>query len=196
MSDFKLRIIAESLSDIHFIRKLLYREPVREMKFYASQGKVSAVTVARNILVHEGGPVLLAVDSDTLDIERQREYEATALAAVEVAYARDFVTMQPLCGVFTFRPSLEVVFFEAPKALELLLGKEVDERTIEEGKARPKQLLQKLYGIKDSSWLETVIRKIDEPMQDLLRAGEQATRLREIVLSFMPESRPTPAAGV
>jgi hypothetical protein len=96
MSDFKLRIIAESPSDIHFIRKLLYRELVSEMKFYASQGKVSAVTVARNILVHEGGPVLLAIDSDTLDIERQREYEATALAAVEVAYARDYIMMQPL----------------------------------------------------------------------------------------------------
>jgi len=186
MSDFKLRIIAESPSDIHFIRKLLYRELVSEMKFYASQGKVSAVTVARNILVHEGGPVLLAIDSDTLDIERQREYEATALAAVEVAYARDYIMMQPIFKVFTFRPCIEVVFFEAPNALELLLGKAVDERTIEEGKARPKQLLQKLYGIKESSWLETLIRKIDEPMQDLLRTGEQATQLRETVLSFMP----------
>jgi hypothetical protein len=186
MSDFKLRIIAESPSDIHFIRKLLYRELVSEMKFYASQGKVSAVTVARNILVHEGGPVLLAIDSDTLDVERQREYEATALAAIEVAYARNYIMTQPLFKVFTFRPCIEVVFFEAPKALELLLGREVDERTIEEGTARPKQLLQKLYGIRESSWLETLIRKIDEPMQELLRAGQQATQLRETVLSFMP----------
>src|SRR5260370_37428155 len=127
MSDCKLRIIAESPSDIHFIRKLLYQEPVFEMKFYASQGKVSAVTVGRNILVHEGGPVLLAIDSDTLDIERQREYEATALAAVEASYAREYITMQPFFKVFTFRPCIEIVFFEAPKSLELLLGREDDE---------------------------------------------------------------------
>jgi len=57
--------------DIHLIRKLLFQEPVDAMKFYASMGKVSAVTIARNMLVHEGGPVLLAIDSDTLDIERQ-----------------------------------------------------------------------------------------------------------------------------
>ena len=186
MTDLKLRIVAESLSDIHFIRKLLYREPVGKIKFYASQGKVSAVTVGRNILVHEGGPVLLAIDSDTLDIERQREYEATTLAAVEVAYATDYITMRPLFKVFTFRPCIEVVLFEAPKALDLLFGREVDERTIEEGKARPKQLLQKLWGTAESSWLETLVRKIDTPIQDLLREGEQARRLREIVLSFMP----------
>ena len=147
---------------------------------------MSAVTVGRNILVHEGGPVLLAIDSDTLDIERQREDEATALAAIEVAYATDFITMQPLFKVFTFRPCIEVVFFEAPKALERLLEKQVDERTIEEGRARPKQLLQELYGAKESFWLEKLIRQIDEPMQDLLRQGEQATRLREMVLSFVP----------
>lgn len=186
MTDCKLRIITESPSDTHFIRKLLYQEPISEMKFYASQGKVSAITVGRNILVHEGGPVLLAIDSDTLEIERQREDEATALAAIEVAYARDYISMQPAFKVFTFRPCIEVVFFEAPKALELLLERPVDERTIDEGKARPKQLLKKLYDATGSSWLEMLIRKIDTPIQDLLREGEQATRLREMVLSFMP----------
>ena len=108
------------------------------------------------------------------------------MEAVEIAYARDYVMMQPLFKVFTFRPCIEVVFFEAPKALRLLLGKKVDERTIEEGKARPKAVLQKLYGIKESAWLDTLIRKIDEPVQDLLCAGEQAAKLRETVLSFMP----------
>jgi hypothetical protein len=187
MSDFKLRIIAENLSDIHLIRKLLYRELTSHMKFYATQGNVSAVTVARNILVHEGGPVLIATDSDTLDIEMQREYEETALATVEAAYAKDYVMTQPLSKVCTFRPSIEVVFFEAPNALELLFGKRIDERTIEEGKARPKQLLQKLCGIKDPLLLDSfLIQKIDLRMQDLLRQGEQATRLREMVLSFMP----------
>jgi hypothetical protein len=186
MNDSKLRIVAESSNDIHLVRKLLYREQLTEMKFYASQGKVSAVTVARNILVHEGGPVLLVIDSDTLDPERQREYEATALAAVEVAYTREYPAMHSLCKVFTFRPCIEVVFFETPKALERLLGKEIDERAIEEGKARPKELLQKLYGIKDPSGLEALLRIIDQPLLDLLRTGDQATRLREAVLSFMP----------
>jgi hypothetical protein len=186
MSLPKLRIVAESPTGIRFIRKLLYREPVSGMKFYASQGKVSAVTLARNILVHEGGPVLLAIDSDTLDVERQREYEATTLAAVEAAYARDFLTTLPIFKVFTFRPSIEVVFFEAPKALESLLGKPVDERTIEEGKARPNRVLQMLCCSKDPSWLEALNRQLDEQTLDLLREGEQATQLREAVLSFTP----------
>jgi hypothetical protein len=30
------------------------------------------------------------------------------------------------------------------------------------------------------------MQKIDEPIQDHLRAGEQATQLRDTVLSFMP----------
>ena len=188
MSDFTLRVIAESHSDISLIRKLLNLELELEygMKFYASQGQVSAVTVGRNILVHEGGPVLLVLDSDTLDIERQREYESTALAAVEAAYAKDYMMLQPFAKVFTFRPCIEAVFFEAPQALRQLLGIDLDERTIEEGKARPKQVLGRLCGATESSWLQTLIQKIDQSIQNLLNEGEQATRLRETVLSFVP----------
>ena len=54
MTEFNLRIIAEGPSDTHLMRKLLYRELVSEMKFYASQGKVSAVTLARNVSCARG----------------------------------------------------------------------------------------------------------------------------------------------
>jgi hypothetical protein len=186
MNEIKLRIVTEGINDIHLIRKLLHQELVDGMKFYASQGKVSAVTVARNILVHEGGPLLLVVDADTLDVERQREYEETALAAVDIAYPREYYALQPLFKVFTFRPCIEVVFFEAPKALELLIGKKLSESDIEQGKAIPKKLLPQLMGIKDSLWLDSLTRKIDDAAADLLRDGEQATRLRETVNSLLP----------
>ena len=192
MNALKLRVITESLDNVHLIRILLAHELSPGMKFYASRGGVSPVTVGRNILVHEGGPVLIAVDSHTLDLEHQSEIEATASAAIGgLFHSADNFAMKSLFGVFTFLPSAEVVFFEAPDAMRRVLGKEIDERTIEEGKARPRQTLQTLFGVKEDFWFSTLLLKIDEPAIDLLRQGEQATRLREMALGLLPVAAAT-----
>jgi len=107
------------------------------------------------------------------------------LAVVEAAYGRDYFLTEPLFKVFTFRPCIEAVFFDAPKALEALLGVDIDERTIEEGKARPKQVLRKLANSHGSDWLESLVQSVDERIQTLLLEGEQVTRLRELATSLI-----------
>jgi len=184
-----VHIVAEGLSDVHLIRRLLHRELSGDMKFYASQGKMAASTVARNILVHEGGAVLVVVDADTLSAEKQREFEATTAASVQgLLYSGGLTSLLARFKVFTFRPESEVVFFEAPKALEQLIGLPVDLGIVSEGLALPKQTLKRLWQTRLPVSQDSLFQKVDEEIADLLREGEQARRLKDMVLSLIRSS--------
>src|SRR5258708_30264671 len=81
----KLTIICEGASDTRLIRMLIAHELRGDMKFYASQGRLSLLSLARNLIVHEGGPVLLVMDADSTNPHVRRELEAMTIAAISGA---------------------------------------------------------------------------------------------------------------
>lgn len=62
-----LKVIVEGLTDAKILRAILGEALSKKVQIFAGQGRASLATVGRNILFHEGGPVLLVRDSETLD---------------------------------------------------------------------------------------------------------------------------------
>jgi|SRR5882724_1149713 len=182
----KLTIISEGESDTRLIRKLIAHELTSDMKFYASQGRLSLLSLARNLIVHEGGPVLLVMDADSTNPHVRRELEAMTIAAISGAGGDGtLLPNQRLFNVFMFVPEIEVVFFEAPRVLERIMNKPVDTDTVELGLTEPKKVLVKLTGDSKALAVDLLSRKIDEEGIEILRAGKQARALRQTVNDFL-----------
>ncbi len=138
-----LTIVVEGRSDAILLRRLLSKHEAIPLRFYAAQGRESLATLGRNILVHEGAPVLVVMDADTLDPRRAVE----DCRMVEILLRR--FSAEDQSAAFAFVPELEVVFFEAPSVLVRRFGPEiVSQSTIERGRLQPKATLR---GILQSS---------------------------------------------
>lgn len=189
MSEMNLKIVAEGLSDIHLLRKILAHEPNGGTRFFGGQGKMSLVSLARNVIVSEGGPVLLVMDADTRNPNLIRENQSMVVSALAgPASQGTFLPTPGVFKVFVFVPEIEIVLFEAPKALEAALGKEIDEEDMEAGKNAPKETLAKLMGESKVLAVNSISRKLNEEAIDILREGEQAKAFLECDRSLTQEA--------
>ena len=189
MTTSRLKLVAEGQSDIHLIRKLISHELNGNMSFYASQGRASLVSVARNLIVHEGGPVLLVMNADSNNLHVKRELEAMTIVAMSgVASGGSFYAIPSLFKVFMFVPEIAVVFFEAPDALERVTGQAISKQVLEAGRMAPAVTLAKLTGDSNVLAVDMLTRKIDEQAIDMLRKGKQANEFRENVESLLREA--------
>ncbi len=192
MTTPKLTVICEGQSDTRLIRKLLSHELTGDMKFYASQGRVSLVSLARNVMVHEGGPILLAMDAESTNPHVIRELEAMATVALSGAGSGGtFLATRGLFKVFMFIPELEVVFFEAPAALERIIGKALSKEIVDEGLMAPTATLVKLTGDSKLLAVDLLSRKLDEEAIEILREGKQAIAFRENVNDLLRDAAVT-----
>ena len=107
-----LSIVVNGRPEAVLLDRLLDVTRSLEARFYAAEGNTALVTMARNILVHEGGPVLVVHDAATLDARQAAEKVALSSFAISsVAAAETF-------AVFAFVPQVEVMLFEAPSMLQ------------------------------------------------------------------------------
>jgi hypothetical protein len=142
-----LKVIVEGPSDAQIVRAIVGKELASRLRVFAPQGLASLATVGRNVLVHEGGPVLLVMDSDTLDPQLTAELQAMNMVAMSGAItpgaAPPVFPDSPASQfkVFTFVPEIEAVFFEAPQALDRLLGEEPPQGKVKSGQFAPRQTL-------------------------------------------------------
>jgi hypothetical protein len=178
MSAERLIIVAERKTDVIILRTLLSAELTTAMRFFAAQGRESLVTIGRNLLVHEGGPVLLVMDVATVELQFHDEMLAQAMRALSAVGAPG--TFE----VFAFTPEIEIVFFEAPDALQRALGTKPPINVLEEGRAAPKRTLKRLMAEANVPNLEAMIRKLDAQAIESLSCGKQAMALRERVRAF------------
>lgn len=189
MTSPRLTVICEGKTDTRLVRLLMAHELRDGMKFYASQGRVSLLTLARNLIVHEGGPVLLVMDADSTNPHVKRELEAVATAAMGGAAGDGMLRAAPgLFSVFLFVPEIEVVFFEAPTALERVVQKPIGNESIKEGLTAPKSMLAKLTNDSPALAVDLLSRKIDEEGIELLRNGKQATAFRETLNNLLQQA--------
>lgn len=174
-----LKIVVEGRSDATILRALLGNALSRKISFFAGQGRVSLASVGRNILVHEGGPLLLVMDSDTLNPHLTEERQALASVALSrVAHAGQF-------KVFMFVPEIEVIVFEAPQVLARILKQPVAEDIIEKGLTVPKETLTDLFrqvigGTPYDAYLEA-----NPELAEGLASGKQAREFRDTVEAML-----------
>jgi hypothetical protein len=110
VSSITLKIVAERPDDTQLIRTMLHKALPASTRFFATRRQVSLVTIGRNLLVDEGGPVLLVMDADTLSPQLRDERQSLAM------FAMSRVATPDQFQVFSFVPEIEVVFFEACRA--------------------------------------------------------------------------------
>jgi hypothetical protein len=195
MTQPSLKIIVESATDAKLIRAILGDKLAKKARFYAGQGRTSLATLGRNILFHEGGPVLLVMDSDTLNPRLTAELEALNLAAMSgpITSGVQFPAMTesdiPLFKVFTFVPEIEAVFFESPEALDRLLGMQPPQDKVKEGHFIPKQVLTELLAnSKAPRDYPGLLEHLDPQVQQAIASGEQASNLKAMVESLLAEA--------
>jgi hypothetical protein len=108
----ELNIVVEGQLDARLLRKYLPKIEGLTPRYFSGDGVVSLATLARNLLVHEEGMVLVVMDSDSLSAENAEQRRTMVMAALrQIAPEERF-------NVFVFRPEHEIVFFEAPEVLE------------------------------------------------------------------------------
>lgn len=184
-----LTIVVEGPSDAEAIRALLGHEKAARTRFFAGRGKMSLASLARNIVVHEGGPVLTVIDADTTSERLIGEQVADLRAAI--ASAISYEDASRFVGVFAFVPELEVIFFEAPAALEKLLGAAAPPTLVRDGLLAPKRTLWERIG-------ETVPRDfvacMKEPgIAEAIAQGKQAAALLDLAQSMREAGAPSGA---
>lgn len=168
----ELNIVVEGQSDARLLRKYLPKVEGLTPRYFSGDGVVSLATLARNLLVHEEGVVLVVMDSDSLSAENAEQRRAMVMATLrQVAPEERF-------NVFVFRPEHEIVFFEAPEVLERYWPgqDQLPVAALERGLYAPKEELTKLLAASQQvpgAWFASLVPEDGE----LLRKGEQAGQL-------------------
>jgi hypothetical protein len=166
-----LTVVVEGNADAVILKHLLAAEDMH-LRFFAANGRLSLASVARNILIHDAGNVMVVGDADTHDDDRVREDRATIrLALRHVAPEQNF-------DVFLFLPELEAIFFEVPSVLR---ASGVAQATPQR---EPKRALQALIGGREirqwaaaltpESWAD--LRQGPQASQFLQKARDLAAR--------------------
>jgi hypothetical protein len=111
-----LNVVAEGWADALLLSRVLPRTLGVEPAFYAAGDGLTPWTLARNILMHEGGPVLVVMDANTFYPSAVEEERALTKATLRLLAADSEFE------VFAFAPQMDVAFFEAPSILRRHLG--------------------------------------------------------------------------
>jgi hypothetical protein len=168
----ELNIVVEGQSDARLLRKYLPNIEGLTPRYFSGDGVVSLATLARNLLVHEEGMVLVVMDSDSLSAENAAQRRTMVMATLrQIAPDERF-------NVFVFRPEHEIIFFEAPEVLERYWPGEdrLSVTALERGLYAPKEELAKLVAAAQqtsAAWFASLMPEDGE----LLRKGRQAGQL-------------------
>ncbi len=166
----ELTVLAEERADVIVLRLLLERALRTEPDFYSGRGQMTLGKLARNILVHEGGPVLVVMDTHTTHPERAQEDRGmTRFAISQLADESTF-------DVHAFVPEMEVIFFEAPCVLRRRLGRAVAGMELELGLLAPRRQMDRLLGEAGTD-RQAFYRALDDADLDALLAGAQMRAL-------------------
>lgn len=125
-------VVVEGRSDVAILRPILNKTIGLPFRFFVGEGRLNLVTIGRNILVHEGNPVLVVMDAKTFDVPTGEETCGMARMALRQFSSEDW------SDSFAFVPEIEVIFFEAASLLD---RRGVDPAVVERGRYRPKATL-------------------------------------------------------
>jgi hypothetical protein len=178
-----LSIVVEDATDAHLIRALVGTDLARNLRFFATAGSVSLATVGRNILVHEGGPVLLVMDANTRNQQLVDELQSLAYIATSGVAPPNLDRLGDWVKVFAFVPEIEVVFFEQPGALGAILGTNVPEEKVQEGLLAPKATLLRLLEQSKINY-PTLATGMRPQLASMLASGKQAKALKVTIVTM------------
>ncbi|MES2759005.1 MAG: hypothetical protein V4693_16650 [Pseudomonadota bacterium] len=95
-----IAVVVEEARDAHILRTLLTELPLRAPRFFAGQGRMSVISLARNILIQEPTSVVLAYDAKGEEVNRLQR---------ELSSLLELVSSPARFRVVVFNPSLDEV---------------------------------------------------------------------------------------
>jgi hypothetical protein len=174
----ELCMVVKARTDVAIIRALLPRPTDRRFRYFAGEGRIGLSTIGRNILVHEGNPVLVVMDALTFDPETAWEKVGMARMALRRFSSEDY------SDAFAFLPEIEVVFFEAAP---ILLRRGIEPARIERGLDRPRLILgEELERLGET--FDGFLKGLTEEDIEALRRGPQAGRFLDVVERLVSSS--------
>jgi hypothetical protein len=162
----ELIVVVEERADVVVLRRLIARALNLSATFYAGRGRVPLFTLARNLLVHEGGPVLIAMDAHTT------HPESVDNARGMTRFVVGLVADESEFHVHAFAPEMDVIFYEAPAVLQRHFGRGITGMELELGRLDPRRQLEQLLAQRGTD-RRNFYRLLDNADLDHLLEGPQ-----------------------
>jgi hypothetical protein len=170
--DSELIVVVNQGEDAVLLRRLLSRALHLSASFYSGRG-ASLVTLARNLLVHEGGPVLVVIDTNTSHPDTVDEIRGTARFAVRL------LADDSAFHLHGFVPQLEVIFYEAPGVLARRFHREIAGMELELGLLDPRRQLDRLLAGNGTDRPAFYRALTDDDLDEVLRGEQMKTLIHE-----------------
>ena len=166
-----LKVVVKGDADAILLDRLFSDLRNGSFQYYTGQGKNSLSSVGRSVLIHEGAPLLVVMDGETLSPRKADEERGMVWFLLQRCSAPDY------CDAFVFVPGLEVIFFETPGILIGRFGPNtVTEAVIERGHYLPDDTLSKVVSPSTLS-KEEFFKSLTSEELEGLRRGPQARKL-------------------
>jgi hypothetical protein len=185
----RINVVVKARSFPSLLREL-FQVANCSFQFFAAESRTSPSALGQSILVHEGGPLLVVKDGETLNPSKAEEERGMARFLLER------FSMPDDCDAFVFVPALEVVFFEAPGVLIGRFGAEiVTDPVIERGHYLPGDTLAKVLAPSGLD-KEDFFKSLTSQELDELRRGPQAGKLIAAVERLAAQAEKADGAAV
>ncbi|WP_153115142.1 hypothetical protein [Rhodocyclus tenuis] len=169
-----VHIYVDGETDSRLVQLLLDDLRTVSYQIIVANGRNAIRPRARKALLMKRVPVALIVDADTTD-----EHQA-AMQQRELDDYLAWGSNHSEYKVIQFIPEIEVLFFEAPKTLALLTGREISAEMQAAGKAAPRKVLSTLLNIRDRAKLFSCLSQAN---LEELRAHPKISELRSFIHS-------------
>jgi len=165
-----IKVVVKARSFPSLVRQL-FQVTNGSFRFFAAEDRSSPSALGQSILVHEGGPILVVKDGETLSLSKAEEERGMARFLLQQFSAPED------CDAFVFVPALEVIFFEAPEVLIGRFGADtVTEAVVERGQYLPGDTLERL--LRPAALpKEDFFKSLTNEELEGLRQGPQARKL-------------------
>jgi hypothetical protein len=166
----RIAVVVEKRWAALLLRRMFRGKLDVAFQFFATGEETSLATVGRNILVHDGGPLLIVKDAETTD-RRQAEVDTRYWKQVFKRFSHE-----DQFRVFSFVPELAVAFFEASTVLTRRFSDLVTGPMIEDGLLDPGATLESILSTVGLTE-EGFVKELSAEDLEELRRGEQANHL-------------------
>ena len=164
-------VVVEGQSDLELIDKLISDLRISQsISIVAAGGKDAARPLARQLAILERAPVVLVLDSDASSEEQARKN----LQDLRSYFSLAGISLES--NIFLFTPTIEVIFFDRPNALERCLRKRLSATDLAIGKIGPKRMLNSLLG--SSARVRRFVAELDDDALSDLRKQAGISELR------------------
>ncbi len=179
----RVYVLVEGPSNAAFLRRILPEEALQSAELVVAGGASAIPSLARSLLVRRRCPIVVLIDSDSVNPEAIEETQQSTEDLIRLADASIPVK------VVTAVPEIEAWFFAAPELIERIVGQKVSEDWLYFGTRDPRGVLARLAKQNNRSWdINEAIDALDNQDIERIRAIPEVAELNEFLQTIQKEN--------